>query len=621
MRLLLLAAILLGSSAPAWSRAGGGGGGGGGCFAAGTRVETAAGTVRIEKIRPGDTVIAYSEEGLVQARVREFYEKKDRLHVIRTGKGKLVATPEHPLLTRDGFTEVRDLEKGMEIAFIEEGRRVWTKIKSIRTGGVAPVYNLEVDPPHTFIANGFVAHNKGGFGGGYRSSSYRSGRYGRRSGLGDLVFIGIALAVVFFKNLFSGGGFGSGSSSGGQKAAPLLPNGRVMPRAEKTLDIIRSLAGRDPDFDPRALEEMVKSVFLRVQAAWQARDYTPLQGAMMPTLYFSHSSKAESLRAKRQVNMMQGVQVQHVDFVHVRCPAEKDGRSVTALITASASDYTIDERDNSLVSGSRSAQTFQEYWTWHQLGGKWALARIDQIGDLDFMNAPNLPAEPEKGTAFAGRAAGAAASAAFAAASAADAFSAADAGLEPAAPAAAAAAAGVAAHRPPPAPAPKKAAAMDRQKMEIAATLAFESVYEAWSRSDSTRLGPDSVSSEALKKLVLIMEDRKAEGLTFEFSSFFTRRAEVVLATPAERSRLRMDEFTARITATAVRAMKRNGKVLHKDEAPQPFTEYWVFGREGGSWKLRDILPRMDQESEDRAQDGAPGPAQIEWYWGEPLNR
>ncbi|MHB0997471.1 MAG: Hint domain-containing protein, partial [Elusimicrobiales bacterium] len=68
MRGLLLAAILLGSSAPAWSRAGGGGGGG--CFAAGTRVETAAGTVRIEKIRPGDTVIAYSEEGLVQARVR-----------------------------------------------------------------------------------------------------------------------------------------------------------------------------------------------------------------------------------------------------------------------------------------------------------------------------------------------------------------------------------------------------------------------------------------------------------------------------------------------------------------------------------------------------------------------
>lgn len=619
MRLLLLAVLLPGLSVPAWSRAGGGGGGGGGCFAAGTLVETAAGPVRIEKIKPGDYVIAYSEEGLVQARVREFYEKKDRLHVIRTSAGKVVATPEHPFLTRDGFTEVRDLKKGMEVAYLQEGRRVWTKIKSIKPGGVAPVYNLEVDPPHTFIADGFVVHNKGGFGGGY-SSSYRSGRYGRSRGLSDLIFIGIALVFVFFKNLFSGGGSGSGSGfgSGSLKQAPLLQNGQVMPRAERTLDIIRSLARRDPDFDPQALEEMVKSVFLRVQAAWQARDYSPLKGAMMPTLYHSHSAKVDDLRSRRQVNMMQGVQVLHVDFVHVRCPEQKDGRSVTALITASASDYTIDERDNSLVSGSRSAQTFQEYWTWHQLDGKWALARIDQIGDLDFLNAPNLPAEPEKGRPLSGRPA--AASAAFAAAAAADAFSAADAGLEPAAaPAAVQAAAGD--RHAPPAPAPKKDAGMDRQKMEIAATLAFESVYEAWSRNDSTRLSPDFVSSEALKRLVLVMEDRKAEGLTFEFASFFTRRAEIVLAVPAARSRLRMDEFTARITATAVRAMKRNGKPLHKDDSPQPFTEYWVFGREGGSWKLRDILPRMDQESEDRAQDGAPGPAQIEWYWGEPLNR
>lgn len=618
MRLLLLAAILLGPSAPAWSRAGGGGGGGGGgCFAAGTLIETASGPVRIEKVRPGDTVIAYSEEGLVQARVREFYEKKDRLHVIRTGKGRVIATPEHPFLTRDGFTEVRGLKKGTEVAFLEEGRRVWTRIKSIKPGGVAPVYNLEVDPPHTFIADGFVVHNKGGFGGGYRSSSYRGGRYGRRSGLGDLIVIGIALVFVFFKHLFSGGGVGSGgggfrSGSGGQKAAPLLPNGLVMTRAEKTLDIVKSLARRDPDFDPQALEGMAKSVFMRVQAAWQARDYAPLKGAMMPTLYFSHSSKVESLRANRQVNMMEDLQVLHLDFVHVRCPAAKDGRSVTALITASARDYTIDERDNSLVSGSRIPQTFQEFWTFHQLDGRWALARIDQVGDMDFLNAPNLPAEPEKGAAFAERAAGAAA---FAAAALPDAFSAADAGLAPAAAAAAAAV------QPPPAQARRKDDGMDRQKMEIAATLAFESVYEAWSGNDSARLSPDFVSAEALKKLARIMEDRKAEGLTFEFASLFTRRAEVVLATPAARSRLRMDEFTARITATAARTMKRNGKPLHREEAPHPFTEYWVFGRQNESWKLRDILPRMDQSGEDLSQDGAPNPAQIEWYWGEPLNR
>jgi len=599
MKYLLLAAILLASAAPAQARAGGGGGGGGGCFPAGTRIATLAGDIPIEKVKPGDRILAYAEEGLVQAPVKEFYEKQDRLLVIVTSKGKLTATSEHPLLTRDGFTEARNLKKGEQVAVLEDGKRVWTRIKAIKPGGVAKVYNLEVAPPHTFIADGFIVHNKGGFGGSYGggySGGYSSyGSYGRRRGTGlmDLIFLGVAAIIIFFKKLFSYGG-GGGSWASTKKSATLLQNGTVMPRAEKTLDIITSLARRDRDFDPAALESHVSTVFARVQAAWQARNYSALGAIMMPDLLASHSAKVESMRARNEINMMEDAQVLHVDFVHVRCPEQKEGRAFTALITASARDYTIDERDNSLKSGSREPGSFQEFWTFHQLNGQWALARIDQLGELDFFHAPNLPAEPEKEGAF--RAA-----------------------ANPAAHSTAAGLAGAdlaaAAFQPPAGQPEEEDGAMNRQKMEIAATLAFESVYEAWAANDSTRLSKEFVSAEALKKLVFIMEDRKAEGLTFEFREFFTRRAEIVLATPAAKSRLRLDEFTARISATAVRAMLRNGKALHRDEAPQPFTEYWVFGRQNDSWKLREILPRMDQEGEDRAKDGAPSPVQIEWYW------
>jgi hypothetical protein len=60
--------------------------------------------------------------------------------------------------------------------------------------------------------------------------------------------------------------------------------------------------------------------------------------------------------------------------------------------------------------------------------------------------------------------------------------------------------------------------------------------------------------------------------------------------------------------------MLRNGRQLHRDSAPEPFTEYWVFGRQNNDWKLRDILPRMEQEAHSD-KDGAPSPVQIEWYW------
>lgn len=671
MRPLLLALLLALPASPAWPRAGGGGGGGGGCFPAGTRILTLSGEVPIEKVRAGDTVLAYSNDRLVQAEVKDFIQKKDRLVKLVTDKGSLIATPEHPLLTPSGFAEVRDLKKGDEVGVFREGRRYWAKIKAVKMGGVAEVYNLEVAPPHTFIAGGFIVHNKGGFGGGFGSGFGSSGyggyggysdsggyyrsSYGRRRGslLFDLIFIGIALVVAMFKggrrrsNWRSDYDSGSGSSGGAgflssfskppERRAVSGP--QLAERASRTRDIMLALSRRDRDFDPAELQQLVKGIFLKVQLAWQARDYSTLTGVMMPYLRASHSAKVEAMRARGERNVLDDLQVLSMDFVHVRCPAEKEGRAFTALITASARDYTISDRGVTEFKPPEP-QTFQEYWTFNQLNGSWALARIDQPGELDVLNAPNLPATPQAADAVPAverparqggdadymppgmRPAEPAAPAAAAQPMTDGTFErGADylRSLAPASAGAAAAPAGTAAAqaaaKPPPPPAKPDAQRWNRQKMEIAATLAFESVYEAWGLNDSARLTHEYVSGEALARLRKIMDARKAEGLAFEFKSLFTRRAEVVLTSPAERNPLRLDEFTARITATAVRAMLRNGKVLRRDEAPEPFTEYWVFGRQDESWKLRDILPRMDQSGEDRAQDGAPSPVQIEWYW------
>ncbi len=597
MKYLLLAAILLAPCAPAWSRAGGGGGGGGGggCFPAGTGVATDSGVIPIEKLKPGDRVIAFSDAGLVRAEVKEFYEKKDRLMVIRTGKGKLTATPEHPLLTRFGFKEVRDLKKGMEVGVLSDGRRVWAKIKSIKPGGVAAVYNIEVAPPHTFIADGFIVHNKGGgsFGGGSYSRGYYSNGhyYSRGRSSGDNLLFAMAITVLLIKGFLylSERGGGGGSTVKSQ----LLPNGSVTPRAEATLDILRSLGRREAMFNPDMLEGLVRDVFIRVQTAWQARDYSTLGGIMMPNLHAGHTAKVAAMKERGEINVMDDLKILHIDFVHVRCPKETEGRSFTALITASARDYTISEASASGSGSGVEPSTFQEFWTFYQFNGNWALARIDQVGELDFMHAPNLPDSPQSAAAFQ-QAAGLA-------------------GL------AAAAAVSSAPRELPPAEAGNIAGAADdrwdRQKMEIAATLAFENVYEAWGKNDGSLLSPEFVSAEALAKLKKVIDARRAEGLTFEFDNLFARRAEIVLTSPAEKSRIRLDEFTARITATAVRAMLRNGKELHRDAAPAPFTEYWVFGRQKDDWKMRDILPRMEQEGADTTQDGAPTPVQIEWYW------
>ncbi|MDP2865494.1 MAG: TIM44-like domain-containing protein, partial [Elusimicrobiota bacterium] len=565
MKKLLFALLLAAPLSTAWPRAGGGGGGGGGgCFPAGTMVATVSGDVPIEKLRPGIKVLSFSGGRLVESAVKEFYEKKDRLLVIRTDKGRLTATAEHPLLTRYDFTEVRDLKKGAEVAVLIDGRRVWARIKSIKPGGVAPVYNIEVAPPHTFIADGFIVHNKGGgsFGGGsYSRGYYSNGRYynrGRSSG--DNLLFAIAGTILLIKGFLFFSERGGGSGGAAPKGA-LLENGSVNARAEATLDILRSLSRREPAFNPETLESLAREIFIRVQTAWQARDYTTLRGAMMPNLHAGHSAKVAAMKERGEINIMEDLHILHLDFVHVRCPREAEGRAFTALITASAKDYTINERTEFRNDALTTPSTFQEFWTFYQLNGSWALARIDQVGELDFLNAPNLPADPQSALAFPQGAAD----------------------FQQAAGLAVLAAAAPPSYQPgelPPAEARKIAgpegAHWDRQKMEIAATLAFESVYEAWGKNDTSLLRPEFVSAEALARLRKVMEARKAEGLAFEFDNLFTRRAEIVLTSPAAKSKIHLDEFTARITATAVRAMLRNGKPLHRDAAPEPFTEYWV---------------------------------------------
>ena len=594
MKALLTALLLLAPCAPAWPRAGGGGGGGGGgCFAAGTPVATTAGDVRIEALREGDVVLAYADDRLMQVRVAATYRKRDRLLTLVTPKGKLVTTAEHPLLTRYGFTEAGKLRRGDELGFLEEGRLVWTRVKRIGHGGEADVYNLEVAPPHTFIAAGFVVHNKGG--GGYHS---RSSRYGRSGGPMDTVqLLGFLLmgAVVMglrAKERLTGGGSGSA----------MFPPSAVAPRAAETAGIMKSLG--DPSLDPDRLAGEVKSIFLKMQAAWQARNYSPLKDSICPELFASHSAKVESMRARGEINMMDEVTVGGVDFVHIRYTADEESRSFTALITASARDYTLDA-SGALTGGSRELRSFQEFWTFRLFNGAWAPARIDQTSEDYILGAPNLPAQPyPPGTTAA---AAAVAIGAAAAAAAVPERPVPDAGSLPPARAAVR----------PQEPAIPKEDLWDRQKMEIAATLAFLDVYGAWEKGSADGVDRNSVFPETLHRLKRLIEAREAEGFKFEFKDLYARKAEVVLTEQGKRTRSGLDEFTARISASARRALLHGGKPVHRDAGPEPFTEYWVFAREtGGDWKFRDILPRMKQEGGDSCQaDVAPTPVQLEWYW------
>jgi len=136
----------------------------GGCFAAGTLVLTPDGARRIETIKPGDSVYSFSEKGITVSRVGVAYEVSSQgFFEINAGGYSVLATSNHPFLTSEGYRQASELAAGDVIYMHSEFGLIAAQIDTVtylQSPSVA--YNLEVEGSHTFFANNFAVHNKGG---------------------------------------------------------------------------------------------------------------------------------------------------------------------------------------------------------------------------------------------------------------------------------------------------------------------------------------------------------------------------------------------------------------------------------------------------------------------------
>lgn len=150
--------------------------GGGGCFVAGTKIRTPNGQTKIDKIRPGDTVISRNE--------KTGYDELSRVssvQILKSWEGYYIindsvkATGEHPFYINNGFkgkpkiVTVENLKIGDQLVTDAGWSRVY-KLEKVEK--VVKIYNLiNVEPNNNYFANNFLVHNKGGFSSGRSSSS------------------------------------------------------------------------------------------------------------------------------------------------------------------------------------------------------------------------------------------------------------------------------------------------------------------------------------------------------------------------------------------------------------------------------------------------------------------
>jgi predicted lipid-binding transport protein (Tim44 family) len=578
---------------------------GGGCLPAGTPIQTPRGQTSIERLALGSPVLAVDPEGrMVPTKVEKIFKTRALLLEVVTKAGSLRTTSDHPLGGPDGvFVPAGQLQPGQRVLFRKDGVLQSTRVKRIVwEEHPQPVYNLSVGWPNTFLADGFVAHNKGG--GSSRSSSSRSSS--TRSGGGGSSWVDTLMVFIFFIVfivLFLVVLIAVASKSSRRKSENLdflYNRNQITPKTQKTEKLLAFLSRQDSSVSPETLRNLAKATFLKLQECWGKREYGPMGALLVPDLFTQHTAQLQGLARNHEINRIDDLKVEGIDLVNVRYTEKGNQREFTALITASARDYYLDDRSGKFLRGDQAPARFQEFWTFQLMNGRWLLREIEQAGESDILKDENfaemLTDETLKG--IYGEAA----------------VPQGKAGpwLEK--------------------EVEQKATRIDRlinflsqtdklwnrNRMLERARQVFLDVYLARETGDPARVTTADLFPKVAEDLKTQVDYWKKEGVRFEYRNLCVRKVELLLVRNyGDNTR---DEYTARISAHAQRIVRQGEKTLSAQEYVTPFEEYWTFGRLEGQWKLKEVLPpgqgekAIDLENVD--EDSSPG--QLQWYYRQP---
>ncbi len=142
-----------------------------------------------------------------------------------------------------------------------------------------------------------------------------------------------------------------GKTSKSENLDYIYPAAMVAKKAVKTEKLLDFLSKQDPSFSLPELRKLAESTFRKLQECWEKRDYAPMEPLLMRALFLQHTVQLQGLARNHEINRIENLQVEKVDIVNLRYPEKNDQREFSALITASARDYYVDDRNQQISAG------------------------------------------------------------------------------------------------------------------------------------------------------------------------------------------------------------------------------------------------------------------------------
>jgi predicted lipid-binding transport protein (Tim44 family) len=142
---------------------------------------------------------------------------------------------------------------------------------------------------------------------------------------------------------------------------------------------IEQLRVLDPGFDKARFCDQAMDCFFRLQAAWSARDLSPLRALLTDELTAQLQADVDRLKREGKINHVENIAVRTCELTEAWQETGQD--FATVYFYANCLDYDVNESTGEVVRGSKlEPSKFEEYWTFTRPAGRgpWKLSAITQ---------------------------------------------------------------------------------------------------------------------------------------------------------------------------------------------------------------------------------------------------
>ena len=185
-------------------------------------------------------------------------------------------------------------------------------------------------------------------------SDYSYGTYsGGGSGIGLLIFI-IVVAIIVYGQYKS-----KGNTNKSYDNLMNMQNYQMNNFSKSEDEVEKEVKATDELFNKDEFISWTRELFVKLQEAWSARDWSTIRVFETNELFEQHQRQLQGYIDRKQINMMERICVSYSRLANFKQTGDKD--VITVILKSKMVDYIIDETTGKIIKGDKTTDRYSTY--------------------------------------------------------------------------------------------------------------------------------------------------------------------------------------------------------------------------------------------------------------------